>query len=152
MTDRVWFVIVFIMATLSLIVQSVSPMFFINRTLSMPPGIYVKITSKYCEIGDIIVFNISFAKSSLIKYVVASNGSEYCFDESGSLLIDGFAIAQKNIEKYPQTLIAQSTCHQLSPDELLVIGDHENSYDSRYFGPIKKQDVIATVKLLWHIK
>lgn len=115
----------------------------------MPRGLYLVDRKKYHQIGDIIVFKSNEFKANLIKYIAARYGDQYCFDETNSLWVDEIPIAQKNIQKYPQPINEQSICHPLSPDELLVIGDHEKSYDSRYFGPIKKHDVIASVKLMW---
>lgn len=128
------------------------PIFFINRTASMPRGLYLVDRKKYNQIGDIIVFKSNEFNGNLIKYIAAVSGDRYCFDEAGALWVNEIPIAQKNIEKYSQPFLAQSICHILNEGELLVIGDHENSYDSRYFGPIKKNDVIATAKLLWQIK
>lgn len=126
-----------------------SQIFFINRTASMPRGLYFVVRKNNYETGDVIVFKANVFKGNLIKYISAVHGDRYCFDETSFLWVNTFPIAQKNIQKYPQLINEQSICHPLSPDELLVIGDHENSYDSRYFGPIKKHDVIASVKLIW---
>lgn len=130
----------------------IDQIFFINRTESMPQGIYLKRSHEGFKIGDIIVFNSSVFKSNLIKYVAAISSNEFCIDENASFWIYEIPVAQKNIEKYPQDIPNQSICQTLKPDELLVLGEHSNSYDSRYFGPIKKSDVIASVKLIWSLE
>lgn len=149
---RVLVIIPLIALAAAVAIQSIGLVFFMNRTASMPQGIYVKNGINCWDIGCVIVFKINAYKSNLIKYIAGIGGDQYYFDETGSLWINGNLVAQKNIEKYPQPLIEHSICQQLNADELLVIGDNENSYDSRYFGPIKKQEVIATVKLLWQIR
>lgn len=115
----------------------------------MPIGIYKKVYLSNSNIGDIIVFKSDSYKSNLIKYVAGLSGNEFCSDENGDLWINGIPSAKNNIKKYPQGLLDQSSCQTLKPDELLILGEHPDSYDSRYFGPIKTNQVIAKVKLLW---
>jgi signal peptidase I len=125
---------------------------FLNLTASMPTGFYIKSPHNKFNIGDIIVFYFVDKKINLIKYIAAHNGDHVCSDFDNTLWINGFSIAQKNTEKYPEESCEQSFCQQLKKDELFVIGEHPYSYDSRYFGPIKTHDVIATVKLIWPLK
>lgn len=113
----------------------------------MPIGIYVKSSSNKLELGDIIVFYSIYKKSNLLKYIAGHEGHEYCLDFEGTLWVNGFPLAPKNIAKYPEKLLTQSLCQILKKDEFLVLGEHPDSYDSRYFGPIKRQQVIAQVEL-----
>ena len=120
---------------------------FLNQTASMPIGIYIKSSSDKFEIGDVIVFYSEAKNSNLLKYIAGYEGHKYCFDFENTLWVNGFPIAQKNVAKYPEKLPAQTLCQTLKKDELLVLGEHPDSYDSRYFGPIKRQQVIARVEL-----
>jgi signal peptidase I len=126
---------------------------FLNQTASMPTGIYVKNSSMKLKIGDIIIFYAKDKNYNLLKYIAAHEGDEYCLDFESTLWVNGFPVAQKSIVKYYGDLPAQSLCQTLKKDELLVLGEHPNSYDSRYFGPIKRDQVIAQVKLAlaWQI-
>lgn len=123
--------------------------FFINRTESMPRGIYLKQAQTKLKSGDIIVFYFDEFKSNLVKYVVGVAPSEFCIDQEAILWLDSFPVAQLNIEKYPSKKPDQSQCQRLATDEILVIGEHPDSYDSRYFGPIKLERIIAQVELIW---
>jgi type IV secretory pathway protease TraF len=134
------------------ITQSVGKAIYINRTPSMPKGVYIKITKSNYSVGDKIIFNHPSFKGELIKHVAAIIPSEFCVDEHAVLWIDSFPAAQLNIEKYPGKIPTESQCQQLKPDEIFVLGDHPDSYDSRYFGPIKTSQVIAEVELLWQFK
>ncbi len=40
-------------------------------------------------------------------------------------------------------------CRELRGDELFVLGTHPASFDSRYFGPIVRPDVIVVASPLW---
>lgn len=114
----------------------------------MPKGIYITIKLKNIENGDIIVFNNKIYNGNLIKYAIVLEQIEYCEDQEGTLWVNSIPQAQKNIVKYPESIPFQSSCRRLKNGELLVFGEHPDSYDSRYFGPIHKNEVIAQVKLL----
>jgi len=129
--------------------EIIGKIFFINRTESMPRGIYLKQAQTKLKSGDIIVFYFDEFKSNLVKYVVGVASSEFCIDQEAILWLDSFPVAQLNIEKYPSKKPDQSQCQRLATDEILVIGEHPDSYDSRYFGPIKLERIIAKVELLW---
>ncbi|OPZ24113.1 MAG: Peptidase S26 [bacterium ADurb.BinA186] len=120
---------------------------FLNKTASMPIGIYIKNSTDKLKIGDIIVFYSKETKSNLLKYIAGYEGDEYCLDFENTLWVNNFPLAQKNIAKYHEEMPTQSLCQILKKEELLVLGEHPDSYDSRYFGPIKKQQVIAQVEL-----
>jgi type IV secretory pathway protease TraF len=115
----------------------------------MPRGIYIKIPSNELEIGDIIIFNTVNFKGKLLKYVLAIDKGEFCLDREGTLWVDRISQVQRNIEKYPESIPLESICQQLKKHEVLVVGEHPDSYDSRYFGPIDKNDIVAKVKLLF---
>lgn len=149
MTKRGFLFLTIFLVIACLTIGQVGQIFFINRTSSMPKGIYAKTTSHNLKSGDIIVLIIDQFKNNLIKYIAGISGSEFCFDENRDLWIDGISTAQDNTQKYPQDPPTQSTCQTLKHDELLVLGEHPDSYDSRYFGLIKTSQVIAKVKLLW---
>lgn len=147
--DKIIYLILFLTIGALALTPINGQVFFFNRTASMTKGIYVKNKTNNFEIGDIIIFKINSHKSNLIKYIAGIANDEYCSDEKGNLWINEIYLSKKSIENYQQETLAQSICQRLNEDELLVIGEHENSYDSRYFGPIKKRNVIATVKLFW---
>jgi signal peptidase I len=115
----------------------------------MPRSIYIKNDAKELTKGDIIVFSSTQFKGKLIKYVLALPEAEFCFDEEGTLWVDSIPQAQRNIIKYPSSAREQSFCQHLKNDEILVIGEHPDSYDSRYFGSINKNIIFAKVMLIF---
>lgn len=114
----------------------------------MPTGIYMSSGKLSLKIGDIIVFKNNKKTVNLVKYLAGQEGDEYCLDFEGSLWLNGFYVASKNTSKYPEKIFTESVCHIVKKGELLVLGDHPNSYDSRYFGPIKTKQVLAQVELV----
>ncbi len=133
-------------------VQVLGKVFFINRTDSMPRGIYIRRDLDKIENGDIIVFRKAEINIDLIKYVSSVGPSEYCIDQNLTLWVNEISVATINTEKYPTERPDQSKCLPLLNGEILALGDHPNSYDSRYFGPVKISDVVARVELLWPFK
>ena len=125
---------------------------FFNRTASMPIGLYVKISKIRPELNDIIIFKLSGKKGYFIKRIVGTEGDDVCIDFENTLWVNGLAVAQKNTEKYPEEIPYQSICRQLKEDEFLTLGEHQDSYDSRYFGPITSANLIAVTKPLWVTK
>jgi signal peptidase I len=125
---------------------------FLNQTKSMPRWIYIKSSNKIMAIGDIVVLSLMRNKNFLIKYIAGMDGDEVCQDDENVLWVNNYPVAQKNIQKYQGAPLQQSICQTLARDELLVLGDHPDSYDGRYFGPIKTSDVIASVRLVWPLK
>jgi signal peptidase I len=125
---------------------------FLNRTASMPTGIYLKNNRSELDVGSIIVFKSVNKKGNLIKYIAGREGDEVCLDFENTLWVNGLPLTQKNIEKYPEETPSQSVCQSLKRDELLALGEHPDSYDSRYFGPIHRQQVIARVELFIYFK
>jgi type IV secretory pathway protease TraF len=109
----------------------------------------VAITKSSYDAGDKIIFTRLIFKDALIKYVAGVAPSEWCIDEDAVLWVDTKPVAQINIKKYPSKIPTQSECQRLRTGEILALGDHPDSYDSRYFGPIKNNKVIAQVELLW---
>lgn len=144
-----WVAFVLAAAVMILTIKGLGQIFFLNHTSSMPKGIYLKIWDKELNIGDIIVFNSIEFGGNLIKYIAANNHAEYCHDGAGSFWTDGITYSQNYIKIIDQNISAQSVCRRLNRDELVVLGEHPDSYDSRYFGPIKRKDILAKVKLVY---
>ena len=115
----------------------------------MPIGIYLKLSDYTVVPGDIIVFRHPHQKNNLIKYVIKIDSGEYCFDGHSGFWLDGNPIAELDIQKVVLRYLDQSSCHPIKGGEIFLMGDHPNSYDSRYFGTIKKSAVIAKVMLLY---
>ncbi len=147
--SKAWVAFAAIVLALVLSINFLGQIFFLNHTQSMTRGLYVKIPLKKLEKGDTVVFKNKSYNGSLIKFVAGTFKDKYCFDEFNTLWVDGFPVAEINRYKYPNIKLNNSGCWNLQKGELLVVGDHPDSYDSRYFGPIKEEEIIAKAKLLW---
>ena len=94
---------------------------------------------------DIVCVNVPGKDQTYVKRVVGLPGETVYISEKGELFINGKkltddtygnnAMIEQGIYAYPVTL---------GKDEYMVLGDNRNhSEDSRFFGPIKKEDIIG---------
>ena len=151
-SGRRWLLLVFALLIGLPLLSTFGPLVFLNRTPSIAKGFYIRKISENISIGDIIVFYVDDKNNKLIKYVAGQAGDEFCIDYRGAIWINGLFAAQINVQKYSDFSLNQSRCETLKKGRWFVLGDHPDSYDSRYFGPIKTSQVIAQVELAFEIK
>ncbi len=102
------------------------------------------------ERGDIVTFiDPEDPQTTLIKRVIATPGQTVDF-QNGQVVIDGEALEESYATGQSWPLSSNSSTlsepitypYTLDVDEYWVMGDNrENSLDSRYFGPINREDV-----------
>lgn len=80
----------------------------------------------------------------LLKSIYAVHPSIIC--RFGShVFVDGKQVAKAKIaDKTHRVLPVWKGCIALSSTEYFVLGKHRDSFDSRYFGPIEKRQVVGT--------
>jgi len=81
----------------------------------------------------------------LIKRVAAAAGDRVCRD-GDRLALAGAAYRVPARDRLGRSLPAWSECRVLRPAELFLLGDTETSFDSRYFGPVRRADVIGVYR------
>lgn len=92
--------------------------------------------------GDIIVFKRDGEKKQLVKRIIASPKDEIEI-KSGKVYVNGNELEEKYLDNDIYTYSDMGKI-KLSDDEYFVMGDNrEVSMDSRYFGPIKKGELIS---------
>jgi conjugative transfer signal peptidase TraF len=132
------------------------PLVIWNASESIPIGWYV-VAKRQPMIGEIAVIKpvdwVQFYASSrgylpqnvwLLKPIFATNPSIIC--RFGShVFVDGKQVARaKFTDKMHRVLPAWKGCVVLSQTQYFMLGRHRDSFDSRYFGPIEKHQVVGT--------
>lgn len=135
----------------------------LNLSESMDKGVYMVI-NKNLEKGDLVIVCEPKAKfflkkketvcgfEELLKRVVACPGDVISIDKKG-ISINGKFI--KNSEKVnfniPIDLFNNIMIdnYELNNDEYIILGDSKYSWDSRYYGVVKRKNIVDVVKLIY---
>jgi len=89
----------------------------------------------------------------LIKTVWAVSGEEICH-ENGQVLVQGRpALTVLKHDIMGRALPSRSGCYELLKGEVFLISnDVQTSFDSRYFGPVKRENLLGRVEYLGKFK
>ena len=83
-------------------------------------------------------------QTPLLKPVRAIKGSFVC-RFGRYVFIDGNMVARaKYLDTNHRMLPVWKGCRALKSDEIFVLGMHRDSFDSRYFGPVNRTQVLGT--------
>ncbi|MEQ1523166.1 MAG: S26 family signal peptidase [Aestuariivirga sp.] len=133
-----------------------SPIFVWNASESVPVGWYF-VAKRQPMIGEIAVIKSAkwvriYAstrgylpqKVLLLKPIFAAHPSVIC--RFGLyVFVDGKHVIKAQImDKQHRLLPVWKGCKALKPSRYFVLGRHRDSFDSRYFGPIDRDQVIGT--------
>jgi conjugative transfer signal peptidase TraF len=133
-----------------------------NASPSEPEGVYVR-TSEEPAVGRLVTFMAPASASSyvdghlsylrrtpILKVIAAGQGSFVC-TTSGRLVIDRGVLAAVSVTDRHGVFLPQwKGCRRLGPGEWFAYSDRiPNSFDSRYYGPIRTEQVIAVYRPLW---
>lgn len=108
--------------------------------------------------NDIVIFdheNNNNEDKLFIKRVIGLPNEKIEIREDGSIYIDEEKIMQKYLDLEQnkntyQIINSERMEMTLKEDEYFVLGDNRgNSYDSRFFGPIKKDEIIGKLSLIY---
>jgi conjugative transfer signal peptidase TraF len=138
------------------------PLILYNASPSEPPGFY-RLTSENPAPGRIIAFRVprlgrayaatrtrSPATYTVLKAVAGVPGDRVC-DQGGVFRINGdfLGVAQER-DSSGNALPQWRDCRQLRDAEFFVFSRRiPNSFDSRYFGPVSRGNILAVYAPLW---
>ena len=89
----------------------------------------------------------------LIKSVVAVEGDEVCYHKMGVSVPDGSVISVQLRDRQGREMPVKSGCAVLKLGEyFLVSPDVQAGFDSRYFGPVRIENILGTVIFLGNQK
>lgn len=133
-----------------------------NASASAPLGLY-RVVSGAPRRGDLLLVRAPESITRLaaergylplnvplVKRVAALSGDDVCaFDET--VVVNGRAVADRlKADRAGRPLPWWSDCRELASDELfLLMDDVSGSFDSRYFGPVSRANVIGRLVPLW---
>ncbi len=135
-----------------------------NYTDSLPHGVYLIRDIRTCEHGDVVVFPVPQhvrkmvqdrgwlnKGEMLMKPVLARSGEECCMRD-GLLVINGRTVSRISATDADGRSMPVTEFCGTVPDGMIIVGTAmENSFDSRYFGPVAVSSVTgkAVALLTW---
>jgi conjugative transfer signal peptidase TraF len=136
------------------------PRLVINLTASVPIGLYVRSAARP-RIGDFVLTRLpmhlrQFAARRgylslnrlLLKIVVAGPGDIACRLGHRVWARGHSGVWALRTDALGRPLPNWRGCRRLRASELFVLGSQSGSFDSRYFGPVNRHLVLATVRLI----
>jgi conjugative transfer signal peptidase TraF len=124
----------------------------INESPSLPKGLYLRLPDAAPTRGAIVAFPQPMAarpylaslgmpaEVRLLKRVAARGGDRVCAGD-GRISTPARSAPILTLDRRGAPLTAWTSCRALAADEIFVLGDTPNSFDSRYFGPVRRADV-----------
>lgn len=129
-----------------------SDVLLVNESRSMPRGLYLRQLDKTARTGQIVAIGRPPAMRAylaslrvgpdmlLLKRVAAIGGDPVC--KIGQVVrLPARTIAVSAIDRRGTALPVWSDCRRLGAEELFLLGDTATSFDSRYFGPVRRGEV-----------
>ena len=133
-----------------------------NRTDSEPQGVYARTLQKPA-IGSLIAFpapaaafpyadgRMAYLRSvPILKQVAAAEGDLVC-TQGSTLAVNGRSLAPiYTFDPRGRRLPQWRGCRRLGAGEFFVFSNRiPNSFDSRYYGPVRAQQVLGVYRRLW---
>lgn len=139
------------------------PLLIYNPSPSAPIGWYKVTHTEDYKSGDLVAANIpewaaGFAHSRgylpqdlpVIKTIIGAPGTKFCIRD-GSLIVSGLApfVIYSTDSQGRAMPVQPEECRSLNADEFLLGSvSYERSFDSRYFGSVRRGDLIGRVDFI----
>jgi len=135
-----------------LIASTLSDVVIYNDSPSMPQGFYTRINASVVR-GSIVTVrarNVAPAYASargfidandrFLKRVAASSGDIVCAHGESVTVNHTTIVERRSLDSAGRALPSWRGCRRLD-DEVLLIGDTADSFDSRYWGPVATHEI-----------
>ena len=145
-------VAVFMMTCVGLVLEHVPALALVNESPSLPKGVYVRQPGGTPDRDAIVavpqpraiqpyLFGLGMpAEVLLIKRVAAVGGDVVCRHD-GVVATPHHVVRALVRDSRGVDLPTWAGCRRLASDELFLLGDTPSSFDSRYFGPVRRDEV-----------
>ena len=126
----------------------------INASHSMPRGVwYTRALEDELEPGDIVYLRsntyavdagITFEDQVLLKYIAATHRDRVCLaDEVVRVNSSSIGSIKAHTREGDPIQPAWEGCRELRAEDAFLVGQHPDSYDSRYFGVIPTHELLG---------
>lgn len=145
-------VAVFMMTCVGMLLDQVPALALVNESPSLPKGVYVRQPGRAPDRDAIVALPQPVAvqpylaglgmppEIRLIKRVAAVGGETVC-RRGLRVTTPGREVLALAQDRRGAILPIWTGCRRLAPDELFLLGDTASSFDSRYFGAVRRDEV-----------
>lgn len=126
-------------------------LFWFNISPSIPLGIYREIKIDRINKGDIVVFKMdeNFEKYSSTKNILTAKKIVATYNDKLEIQNNHLFVNGEDYGEYIKGIKRADL--KLSKDGYWVLSKEKYSLDSRYFGEIKKKDILKKVELVYKV-
>lgn len=128
----------------------------INESPSLPRGLYLRVGVTFKPGAVVAVPQPAAVRPYLerlgmpddvllLKRVAAVGGDRVCAVD-GAVRTPGRRARAPERDRRGAVLPAWRECRVLTRDEVFLLGDTPGSFDSRYFGPVRRSDVVGVYR------
>lgn len=141
-----------------------APLIIYNGSGSAPRGFY-RVETRFPARGElgviqppplielmIVARNILPPSVPLVKEIAATGGDEVCRSKppDSVISINGKVVAETFEKDHNgRPLPSWDGCMRLIDGEFFLLQPHPHSFDSRYFGPVLRCDIVGVARPLW---
>ena len=134
-----------------------------NGSSSVPPGWYGSRPARSVSVGMLVLVRLPQAAQQMaerrhylpadvpvLKHIAALPGAKVC-EHGGAVTVNGELMARAlSHDASGRALIAWSGCRALAMTELFLLNSlSRTSFDSRYFGPVDRSQMIGAAFPIW---
>lgn len=122
---------------------------------TLQPGDFISVNTEYTEpkLGDVVAF--LYPENRSVTYVkrIAAIGPSRVSIVNGEVVVDGSNISRLSV---PDSVRQRDYSVQMQEvfvpeNTIFMLGDlRDNSRDSRFWGPVPKEDVLGKVRYVWY--
>lgn len=140
-----------------------SPVLIWNATASAPIGLYELHRTHAIARGDLVLAEVpQIARAlataryylpagvPLVKRIAALSGDDVC-SFGKRILINGNPVAMRlSADTEGRPLPSWQGCYRLTRNQVFLLMAHvPDSFDGRYFGPVRRAAILGTLRPLW---
>lgn len=149
----------FVLGVVALVARAAPAFALINESPSLPEGLYLLRPGAAVTRGAVVAVDppapaqaylsqLGAPTTRLLKRVAAIEGDRVC-RQAGAVRIEGRVAPVLERDRRGAVLPGWRDCRRLAAGEVFLLGDTPTSFDSRYFGPVRRQALVGVYQGVW---
>jgi type IV secretory pathway protease TraF len=93
-----------------------------------------------------LVMKLGYPRDTMLIKRVAGLSSDFVCRQGSVVTVNKKSQVAARSDRQGNILPAWNGCRSLSTDEVFLLGDHPASFDSRYFGPVSRGELVGVYR------